>query len=128
MNNIYKKSILKFNNISTAFSIVYDYRINNRNLIIIEAEKYINPTNYSGVVFKELNLKGDEVIVIDLSNLSGLSLDSFYIWSFISKNNELLDEKFSKINTFPNIEYEKCFKEYLFQKIKNIRNKQYQLS
>lgn len=126
MNNIYDKYILEFNSINTAFSNVYDYREHNREFIIIEAEKYSNPTNYSRMVFKKLNLKGNETVVLDLSNLSGLSTDSFYIWNFIIKNNELYDEKFTKINLLNNSEFEKNFKDYLFKKMKKIRDKEYQ--
>ncbi len=127
MNTMYKQSVLKFNSISTAFSNVYDYRINKMQLIIIEAEKYTNPTNYSKEIFKMLDLKGNEIIVVDLSNLSGVSMDSFYVWQFISENNELIDEKFKKINTLQNCEYEKYFKEYLFKKLKKVREEEQKL-
>lgn len=124
MNIMCKQFVLKFNNVGTAFSNVYDYRINEKKLIIIEAEKYTNPTNYSREIFKELNLKGNEVVVVDLSNLSGISMSSFYIWKFISKDDMLIDEKFNKINTFEDCEYEKYFKEYLFKKMKKVREKE----
>lgn len=127
MSTMYKKSILKFNNISTAFSNVYDYRINKIQLIIIEAEKYTNPTNYSKEIFEMLDLKGNEIIVVDLSNLSGVSIDSFYVWQLIIENNELIDEKFNKINILQNCEYEKYFKEYLLKKIKKVRAEEHKL-
>lgn len=128
MNIIYDKYILKLDSINTAVSNVYDYRTHYREFIIIEAEKYFNPTNYSRIVFKELNLKGNEIVVLDLSNISGLSMDSFFIWNFIVKNDKLYDEKFTKINLLENSEFEGYFKDYLFKKMKKIRNNQYQMA
>ena len=128
MNTIYDKYMLKFNSMGTAFSNVYDYRKFYKSFIIIEAEKYSNPTNYSRFVFEKLGLKGDEVIILDLSNISGMSMNSFFIWKFILDDNKLSDEKFIQINLLRNDEYEKYFKDYLFSKMKKIRSTQYKMA
>ena len=128
MNTIYDKYILKFNSIGTEFSNVYDYRKNNKKIIIIEAEKYSNPTNYSEIIFEKLNIKHDEIIILDLSNINGISMDSFYIWNFIIEDNKLIDENFIKIGLLNNKEYERYFKDYLFMKMKKMRNAQCQMA
>lgn len=102
-------------------SMIYDHRLENKNMVIIEAENNINPTNYTEIIYDLLKLNNDIVVILDLSNLYGVSQDSLYQWVFITEGQELVDEDFipiSKINWLKE-EYKEnnnLFKSYFLNK------------
>lgn len=108
-------------------SMIYDYRIENKNVVIIEAENHTNPTDYTETIYDLLKLNNDTIVILDLSNLYGVSKDSLYQWIFIEENNELVDEKFIPINKVRWLKDElkesnKLFKKYFLNKIKKFNN------
>lgn len=108
-------------------SMIYDYRIENKNVVIIEAENHTNPTDYTETIYDLLKLNNDTIVILDLSNLYGVSKDSLYQWIFIEENNELVDEKFIPINKVAWLKEElkdinKLFKKYFFNKRKKFNN------
>ena len=108
-------------------SMIYDYRIENKNVVIIEAENHTNPTDYTETIYDLLKLNNDTIEILDLSNLYGVSKDSLYQWIFIEENNELVDEKFIPINKVRWLKDElkesnKLFKKYFLNKLKKFNN------
>ncbi|CUO75004.1 MULTISPECIES: hypothetical protein [Clostridium] len=108
-------------------SMIYDYRIENKNVVIIEAENHTNPTDYTETIYDLLKLNNDTIVILDLSNLYGVSKDSLYQWIFIEENNELVDEKFIPINKVRWLKDElkesnKLFKKYFLNKLKKFNN------
>ena len=108
-------------------SMIYDYRIENKNVVIIEAENHTNPTDYTETIYDLLKLNNDTIVILDLSNLYGVSKDSLYQWIFIEENNELVDEKFIPINKVIWLKDElkesnKLFKKYFLNKLKKFNN------
>ena len=107
--------------------MIYDYRIENKNVVIIEAENQTNPTDYTETIYDLLKLNNDTIVILDLSNLYGVSKDSLYQWIFIEENNELVDEKFIPINKVRWLKDElkesnKLFKKYFLNKLKKFNN------
>ena len=108
-------------------SMIYDYRIENKNVVIIEAENHTNPTDYTETIYDLLKLNNDTIVILDLSNLYGVSKDSLYQWIFIEENNELVDEKFIPINKVRWLKDElkesnKLFKKYFLNKLQKFNN------
>lgn len=121
MNFICKEYRLNLNEISNEYANIYDCRACNKNFIIIEAQNYTNPIEYSKLLYYNLKLEGTEVIIIDLSSLVGISRDSFYIWNFKGRKGILINETFDRIESIENNKYGLDFKKYLLNKCKKVR-------
>lgn len=121
MNLVCKEYRINLNNSQSEYTNIYDCRDCNKDFIIIEAQNYTNPTEYSELLYKSLKLNGTEIIVVDLSSLVGVSRDSFYLWRFVTKEGSLVGESFEKINSIENNRYGIDFKKYLLNKCKKIR-------
>ena len=107
--------------------MIYDYRDIGKNIVIIEAENHINPTEYTENIYKILDLKNDTFVILDLTNIYGMSKDSLYQWIFIEENNELIDEDFISIDKIDWLgkdykESNSIFKVYFFNKYKKYRS------
>lgn len=107
-------------------SMIHDDR-DGKNIVIIEAENHINPTDYTETIYEILDLKNDTFVILDLTNIYGFSYDSLYEWIFIEEDNELIDEEFIPImdinwslNKYK--EYNEILKDYLL-----IKGNQYKL-
>ena len=125
-SNKYRIEFLDENN-SKKTSMIYDYRDIGKNTVIIEAENHINPTEYTENIYKILDLKNDTFVILDLTNIYGMSKDSLYQWIFIEENNELIDEDFISIDKIDWLgkdykESNSIFKVYFFNKYKKYRN------
>lgn len=125
-SNKYRIEFSDENN-SKKTSMIYDYRVENKNIVIIEAENHINPTDYTETIYDILKLNNDTIVILDLSDLYGVSKDSLYQWVFIEENNKLVDEKFIPINKVRWLKDElkdsnKLFKKYFLSKRKKFNN------
>ncbi|MGL5067236.1 MAG: hypothetical protein ACRC6T_05325 [Sarcina sp.] len=123
-NNKYRIDFLDENNLEKS-CIIYDYRKENKNIVIIESENHINPTDYTEVIHDILKLKNDIFVILDLTDMYGMSEDSLYQWVFIEEDNELVDEMFIPINKIDWLNYKdinKCFKEYILKKTRKFNN------
>ena len=108
-------------------TIIYDYRTENKDVVIIEAENHINPTDYTEAIYNILKLNSNTIVILDLSNLYGMSKDSLYQWLFIEKENELDDEKFIPINKINWLDDKykdsnELFKKYFLDKVRKYKN------
>ncbi len=124
MNFICKEYRLNLNQMQNEYANIYDCRSSNKNFIIIEAQNYTNPIDYSKSLYYNLKLEGTEVIIIDLSSLVGISRDSFYIWNFVGRNGVLINETFDRIASIENNRYVLDFKKYLLNKCKKVRQRE----
>lgn len=120
MCNIYKIEFPVENGLLKT-TMIYDFRITEKNVVIIEADNDVNPTNYTEIIYNKLSLKSGTKVILDLSNLYGNNKESLYEWKFIIINEELEDEEFvpiTKINwNLP--DYKECnavFKKYFLKK------------
>lgn len=105
-------------------SSVYDYRKYGYEFIIIESDNLANPTNYTEYVYKELNISKDITVILDLSNLYGMSNDSIYNWIFEIEDDELQAEDFIALSNkrFNILDiFSKAIKNYLHEKFYMIR-------
>lgn len=125
-SNKYRIEFLDENN-SKKTSMIYDYRDIGKNIVIIEAENHINPTDYTEIIYDTLKLNSKTIVILDLSNLYGISKDSLYQWIFIEKENELEDEEFIPINKVNWLEEKykdsnELFKKYFLRKVRKYKS------
>lgn len=126
MKNKYRIEFLDDTN-SKKTAIVYDYRMKNKDVVIIETENHINPTDYTEIIYNTLKLNSKTIVILDLSNLYGISKDSLYQWIFIEKENKLEDEEFIPINKVNWLEEKykdsnKLLKKYFLTKTKKLKS------
>jgi len=104
-------------------STILDFRKQGEEIIIIESDNSVNPTDFSDYLFEKLDLKTTSIVFLDLTNLYGMSKDNFYMWNFIIKNNEFIDENFNNVcynSDTLNEMQNSIFKHYLHLKFSTI--------